>query len=75
MAQTPESADANDLEAIQWNSKGIPSTNGQGLQKSVGLSMSRASGGAGWWKSPSPDLVRAPAGKLAGATRHPVDDR
>jgi hypothetical protein len=28
------------------------------------------SGGAGWWKSPCPDLARAWAGKLAQATQH-----
>ncbi|MBN2528508.1 MAG: hypothetical protein JXR76_19120, partial [Deltaproteobacteria bacterium] len=28
------------------------------------------SGGAGWWKSPCPDLVRASVGQPAGATRH-----
>ncbi len=62
MAQTPEPADENDLEAIQRNSQGIPATQGRGLQTLVGLSMSRISGGAGWWKSPSPNVVRAPAG-------------
>jgi len=31
--------------------------------------MRHASGRAGWWKPPSPDLVRASGGKPPGATR------
>ena len=70
MAQTPESANAIDLEAIQRNPESIPASSGQGLQKYVGYFMSRISGGAGWWKSPSPDLARALVGRPAGATLH-----
>ena len=68
MAQTPESANAIDLEAIQRNPESIPASSGQGLQKYVGYFMSRISGGAGWWKSPSPDLARALGEQSPGAT-------
>ena len=35
--------------------------------------MSRTNGGAGWWKSPSPDLARAPVEATTGATRHEAE--
>ena len=34
--------------------------------------MSRIGGRAGWWKSPRPDLVRAPAGKRPGLLYLPL---
>ena len=34
--------------------------------------MRHLGGGAGWWKSPSPDLARASVGKLAEATLQQV---
>ena len=40
-----------------------------GIREGSGTAASRINGGAGWWKSPSPDLARASAGKLAEATR------
>ena len=63
MAQTPESTNANDMEEVWRNSQEFPASKGQGLQKPVGYFMSHISGGAGWWKSPSPDLVRGALGK------------
>ena len=35
--------------------------------------MSRIGGGAGWWKSPCPDLARAAAGEPAAATQPTAD--
>jgi len=71
MAQTPEPADADDLEALQRDSPADAASQGQGLQESVGYLVRRIGRRAGWWKSPCPDLVGAPAERSAGATRHP----
>jgi len=38
------------------------------LLRVVEVTTSRISGGAGWWKSPCPDLARARSGQLLRAT-------
>ena len=39
-----------------------------------GVATRHISGGAGWWKSPCPDLVRASGEQSPGATRRPRQD-
>ena len=39
-----------------------------------GVATRHISGGAGWWKSPCPDLVRASGEQSPGATRPPLTD-
>ncbi len=64
------------MAEVCGDSKALPFANSRDSSANLGaVTTSHISGGAGWWKSPSPDLGRASAGKPAGATRQEVYER
>ena len=71
MAASPQPTKTPQLGAVSGPFKGLSASTSPNHGSDLGkMTVSRTSGGAGWWKSPSPDLVGASAGKPAGATRH-----
>src|SRR5207245_5163990 len=74
MALPPKPQDASQLGAIQRSAFAYAASHAPHHRSAVGcLTVSRTSGGAGWWQSPSPDLARAPVVETAGATRHEAE--
>src|SRR5262249_37635881 len=73
VASPSEPACATDLGAVRGPAARVPSPPASAVRAHLGSAdVSRIAGRAGWWKSPCPDLVRAPAGQPAGATRQPI---
>src|SRR5262245_44352351 len=72
VASPSEPTSAAQLEAVYHAAAGLSASLSSGGRAHLGVSsVSRVTGGAGWWKSPCPDLARASAGKPAEATRQP----
>ena len=62
---------ASQLAAVRRLALASPAATSSDHSSDLGpVSMSRISGGAGSWKSPCPDLVRAAGEQSPGATRH-----
>src|SRR5215471_1290364 len=69
VARPKEPACAHVLEAVCGGTRALPASTPADQSPDLGSVAARRLGRrAGWWKSPRPDLVRAPAGKPAGAT-------
>ena len=73
MAQPPESEVADELGTFQRTPQRLSTPQTTRLCEPVGSSMSRGNGGAVWSNCPRTDLVRAPAGKPAGATLQQIE--
>ena len=68
VAAATQSANANDVGTVRSILAVAPAPQTHSANLLVGIRSARpVSGRAGWWKSPSPDLVRGPAGG-----QHPV---
>ena len=70
VAATPQPTLASQLGQVQRPAAGFPALSTQGGKIALGNPVSRAGGGAQWWKSPRWDLARAGVGKPAPATLH-----
>ena len=72
VAAAAQPARAPDLGAVQGaDPAGASRCRRRGSSSRSGSSSARHPGGrAGWWKSPCPDLGRAPGAQAPGATRH-----
>ncbi|HTN86851.1 MAG TPA: GxxExxY protein, partial [Sorangium sp.] len=59
---------APELEAVPGPAAGLTAAQAEDPRPNLDDSLSPLGGGAGWWKSPCPDLVRAPGPVGPGAT-------
>jgi retron-type reverse transcriptase len=66
VAQPKKSASANGLEAVQGAPPSSPSSGRQDQSADLAHSVRRPDRRAGWWKTPCPDLARAPVGNGRG---------
>ena len=70
MAAPSQPTYASHLEAVQQTVGAFPVSPSAGCRADMGgIATRHISGGAGWWKSPCPDLVRASGEQSPGATR------
>lgn len=73
MAQPSEPARTHELEEVSGDTPTLSSSTPADRRQDLGVAtMSLISGRAGWWKSPCPDLARAPGERSPGATLLPV---
>lgn len=71
MAAPSQPAYASHVGAVQSTTGAHPASPAACCGEDMGrIATSRISGGAGWWKSPCPVLVRASGEQSPGATRH-----
>ena len=72
MAAPSQPAHASHVGAVQPIVGTLPASPTAGCRADMGgVATRHISGGAGWWKSPCPDLVRASGEQSPGATRPP----
>ena len=72
MAAPSQPAHASHVGAVQPIVGTLPASPPAGCRADMGgVATRHISGGAGWWKSPCPDLVRASGEQSPGATRPP----
>ena len=72
MAAPSQPAHASHVGAVQPIVGTLPDSPAAGCRADMGgVATRHISGGAGWWKSPCPDLVRASGEQSPGATRPP----
>ena len=72
MAAPSQPAHASHVGAVQPIVGTLPASPPAGCRADMGgVATRHISGGAGWWKSPCPDLVRASGEQSPGATRSP----
>ena len=70
MAAPSQPAHASHVGAVQPTVGTLPASPPAGCRADMGgVATRHISGGAGWWKSPCPDLVRASGEQSPGATR------
>ena len=73
MAAPSQPAHASHVGAVQPTVGTLPASPPAGCRADMGgVATRHISGGAGWWKSPCPDLVRASGEQSPGATRPPA---
>ena len=66
VVEPPKSASANDVEAVQATARSSPTSEAHDPSTDLVLTARRPDRRAGWWKSPCPELGRAPAGDRRG---------
>ena len=76
MAAPSQPAHASHVGAVQPIVGTLPASPAAGCRADMGgVATRHISGGAGWWKSPCPVLVRASGEQSPGATRPPLGER
>jgi hypothetical protein len=73
MVESSKSTQASQLDAVQGPAQGLPASTPLDSSANLGCgSMRLVSGGAGWWKSPSPDLRGLRVGNCPGLPARPI---